>query len=147
MILRFGKKKEEMKIKLVGEISKLDDIFIIYDGWISINIESFCIVISYYINKNWEMCSVVFEIKKVIGSYIVENIKNLLIEIKNIWKLLEFIVVIDNVVNERKVFDLFEWCRFGCYGYSINLIVKNVLVLFELLKVIVIGRKLVIFFY
>lgn len=61
--------------------------------------------------------------------------------------MLEFIVVIDNVVNERKVFDLFEWCRFGCYGYRINLIVKNVLVLFELLKVIVKGRKLVIFFY
>lgn len=81
MILRFGKKNEEMKIKLVGEISKLDDIFIIYDGLISRNIESFCILISYYINENWEMCSVVFEIKKVIGSYIVENIRNLLIKI------------------------------------------------------------------
>lgn len=61
--------------------------------------------------------------------------------------MLEFIVVIDNVVNKRKVFDLFEWCRFDCCGYRINLIVKNVLVLFELLKVIVKGRKLVFFFY
>lgn len=72
-LARLGKKKEEMKIKLAGEISKLDDISITHDGWISINTESFCTVTSHYINKNWEMRSVVLETKKVTGSHTAEN--------------------------------------------------------------------------
>lgn len=58
MTSRLGKKKEEIKIKVAGEISKLDDISITHDGWPSINTESFCTVTSHYINENWEMRSV-----------------------------------------------------------------------------------------
>lgn len=102
---------------------------------------------SHYINKNWEMRSVVLEAKKVTGSHTAEHIKNSLIETQNIWKLPEHTAVTDNAANERKAFDLLEWCRFGCYRHRINLIVKNALALPELSKVIAKGRKLVTFFH
>lgn len=89
------------------------------------------------------MRSVVLETKKVTGSHTAENIKNSLIETPNTWKLPEPSAVTDNAANERKAFELLEWCRFGCYGHRINLIGKNALALRELSKVIAKGRKLV----
>lgn len=85
--------------------------------------------------------------KKLTGSHTAENIKNSLIETQNTWKLPEPTAVTDNAANERKAFDLLEWCIFGCYGHRINLIVKNALALPELSKVIAKGKKLVTFFH
>lgn len=57
-----------MRKKVQIDVKKCFDFVIIYDGWISVNIESYNIVIGYFINLEWEFKSVVLEIMKVEGS-------------------------------------------------------------------------------
>jgi hypothetical protein len=133
-----------MKIQLVSEVGKLDDIAITHNRWTSNNTESFCTVTSHYINEDWDMRSVVLETKKITGSHTAENIKTSLLETQNTWKLPVPTAVTDNATNDRKAFELLEWPRFGCYGQRINLMVKNALAPPELSKIIAKGRKLLL---
>jgi len=129
------------------ELSDVQDIAITHDGWTSVNTESYSTVTAHFINKDWELRSVVLETKKVEGSHTGENIKSCLLETQQKWRLPNPTGVTDDAANEQKAFGLLNWIRFGCYGHRINLVVKHSLNIPELSKIIAKGRKLVTFFH
>ena len=144
---RLRSKKTSIETKIKQEISELHDIAITHDSWTSLNTESYSTVTGHFINKDWELKSVVLETKKMDGSHTAENIKASLFETQARWSLPNPIGVTDNAANERKAFELLNWVRFGCYGHRLNLVVKNALSGPEVSKITAKGRKLVTYFH
>lgn len=144
---RLQSKKSLIEKTIKEEISELRDISITHDSWTSLNTESYSTVTGHYINKDWELKSVVLETKKMDGSHTAENIKSSLLETQARWGLPNPIGVTDNAANERKAFELLKWVRFGCYGHRLNLVVKSALSGPEVSKITAKGRKLVTYFH
>lgn len=53
VIKRLEEKKLKVEDKFKSQLKFFVDIFIIYDGWISLNIELYYIIIVYFIDNDW----------------------------------------------------------------------------------------------
>jgi hypothetical protein len=142
-----SEKKTEIEEKLKKDINDTNDMAITHDSWTSINTESYGTVTAHFIDKEWQLKSVVLETKKIEGSHTGEAIAENLRKTQTEWSLPNIVATTDNAANEIKAFEYLKWKRFGCFGHRINLMVKKALSIPELSKMLTKGRKLVTFFH
>lgn len=110
--------------------------------------ESYQTTTAHFINKDWELKSVVLQTLKTEGTHTGEAIADHLEQMRKKWMpLVVPTAVTDNAANEKKAFDILKWHRFGCYGHRINLTVKKALQVNEVSRIVGKGRKLVTLFH
>ncbi|KAL5022683.1 hypothetical protein ScPMuIL_001838 [Solemya velum] len=145
---RLKRKQESMKQNLREDLRECRDISVTHDGWTSMSTESYQTTTAHFINKDWELKSVVLQTLKTEGTHTGEAIADHLEQMRKKWMpLVVPTAVTDNAANEKKAFDILKWHRFRCYGHRINLTVKKALQVNEVSRIVGKGRKLVTLFH
>ncbi|KAL0808545.1 hypothetical protein ABMA28_012990 [Loxostege sticticalis] len=114
----------QTKEKLEAEA---DSVCLTTDIWTSSVNDAYLGVTAHYIDKDFNLKSVLLDCVPMSGSHTAENIKSIVIRILQDFKLKEkvLIMVTDNASNMRSAVEKMGFKHFGCYAHTLNLIVKH----------------------
>ncbi|XP_072400230.1 zinc finger BED domain-containing protein 4-like [Diabrotica undecimpunctata] len=119
----------EEKLHNVREMVKtVSSVTITTDCWTSINTESFMATTIHFVTKEFEPKSILLECSSFHEAHTSVNLASELNRITTEWGLeIKILIAIsDNAANIKKAIrEELKWPHFGCYAYTINLIVKD----------------------
>lgn len=100
------------------------------DLWTSVNMESFIAVTGHFIDKDFQLVSILLECSLMRGQHTSENLAENLNRIVTDWGLQDkvLLIVSDNASNIKKAISVcLKWKHFGCFAHTLNLIVRDAL--------------------
>lgn len=121
---------EECKNRVLESMKDILKISLTTDCWTSINNESFMAVTAHFIDKKFEMKSILLECAILHGGHTSSNLSSVLDRIVKYWGLEKKLVaaVSDNAANIKHAISTdLGWKHFGCFAHTLNLVVHNAL--------------------
>ena len=112
-----------------------------------IPMQSDCAITIHYISNDCNLKALCLEVKELPGSHTVENLAQNLRDAQLKWKFPDPIAVCDNASNEIKTFQKLGWKKLSCFGHDLNLAVKAVLNVKEIVTLIAKCRQIVALFH
>ena len=97
------------------------------DGWTSAANESYIAITAHFIDKNWNLRSILLECCSTKLSHTAENLRNILLKCVQDWNIEKRIysVSTDNAANIVAAIRLTGWAHVPCFAHSINLVVQS----------------------
>lgn len=107
--------------------SEAESVCLTTDIWTSCVNDGYIGVTAHYIDKGFEMKSVLLDCSPLHSPHTADNIKNTIMCLIENWKLKNKILIIvsDNASNMKSAVERMGYKHFGCYAHTINLVVKH----------------------
>lgn len=120
---------EECKNRVMESMKDILKISLTTDCWTSINNDSFMAVTVHFIDRKFQMKSILLECAILYGGHTSDNLASELERIVKYWGLDKKIVaaVSDNAANIKCAITGLGWKHFGCFAHTLNLVVQNAL--------------------
>lgn len=119
----YNELKEDVQKHLIGVAA----VSLTTDGWTSTNNEGYICVSVHFLNKNFELRSLLLECVKYFERHTSNNLAKELLRVMDEWQLKQQTVAIvsDNAANIKSAIEITGKPHIPCFAHSINLVIQK----------------------
>ena len=137
----------ETKVKVLDTLMEAGRVALTCDAWTSIATVSYVTITAHFINKDWQLVSLVLQTRAMYESHTGANVADLLKRVAEEWHLNDVVLVTDNAANMVVAAQLGGLVHVRCYAHTLNLACQRALKLPSVSRLLARIRRIVSFFH